>query len=288
MYENEKIWIQVNKSIKTPWYCKLPVFIVFMILAICLDYASIISFEDLILVTDTVIAKILTFSILFCIDLIAPVILPTLVRSKIKIKRLKTILAISLISSIVLPMLLVFIQKICGTEIMMPNDINSMNNITIPEGVKYITQILYAVVPITTTVALTSLSFVRDDYKIFKKYRYVEIAKERNNAQNNCLKENMKIDLLEYDNKSYISCIEELINMRNMLFTQARNILIKKLSDPAKTDILLQSRPNPELLHTEFDELIRENNIKKISPEKEKGSGEKDEPQSEYNSVKIA
>lgn len=148
-------------------------YLVFIAFAVASDYLSIQPFQDRILRGDEQVRYVLTAALIFCIDVIAPLTFPNLLQTHFNQKKLKFITFVSIISSVGLLISLNLIQKIVRANIMIPN---VGEEVVAGNWLKLITLILYAIVPLTSTIALTVISLQRDNYKIYQMMRYCVLA----------------------------------------------------------------------------------------------------------------
>lgn len=173
---------EVNNSVKAT-HVKLHIgldnhnaelaYLVFIAFAVASDYLSIQPFQNRILRGDEQVGYVLTAALIFCIDVIAPLTLPNLLQTHFNQKKLKLITFVSIISSVGLLISLNLIQKIVGANIMIPN---VGEEVVAGNWLKLITLILYAIVPLISTIALTAISLQRDNYKIYQMMRYCVLA----------------------------------------------------------------------------------------------------------------
>ena len=243
IYGREDLLKQVKKEIK-PSAAFHPIsYTIFLILALIVDYMSIAPFQDLVLRTNATIAKALSVSIVFCIDILIPISLTKLVKAHFSQKKLNLILIISILFSIGIPLILMIIQKMLGTNIMIPD---RGTTTVISQNVKIVTQLLFSFVPLATTVGLTVMGLLRENIKVYRKYRYLQLAESRVNAEMWHISEAIKSDeetLKERDDSKFVSAITQMFAMRDTLFSKAREILAVSIGNPAATEQIINSKP---------------------------------------------
>lgn len=243
IYERDDLIKQAKKEIKPGISFSLIAYTIFLAFALVVDYMSIAPFQDLVLRTNATIAKALSVSIVFCIDVLIPISLTKLVKAHFKQNRLNLILIFAILFSIGIPLLLMIIQKMLGTNIMIPD---RGTTAVITHDVKIVTQLLFSFVPLATTVGLTVMGLLRENIKIFRKYRYLQLAEARVEAELDHIEEAIESDvktLRERDDSKFASGVTELFAMRDTLFSKARELLAMSLRNPAATEKILNSKP---------------------------------------------
>ena len=241
VYERRNLLKQARKEIKHSLPFKAALYALFFMFSLYVDYESIFPFQDLVLRTSEKIALYLTLAIVFAIDVLIPISLTKLVKAHFNQKKLNMILIISILCSIGIPMVLLVVQKMLGTDVMIPD---RGTTATVTEPVKIITQFLFAFVPLATTVGLTVMGLLRENTKIFRKYRYLQLAESSIEAEKDHIEEALHSDLAtlaERDDSKFISAVAELFAMRDTLFTQAREILAMSICSPAATEKIVNS-----------------------------------------------
>ena len=243
VYERKDSLKKARKEIKHSLPFKAVPYALFFLFALYVDYKSIFPFQDLVLRTSEEIAFYLTLAIVFAIDVLIPISLTKLVQAHYNQKKLKTILILSILCSIRIPMVLLVVQKMMGTDVMIPD---RGTTATVTEPVKIVTQLLFAFIPIATTVGLTVMGLLRENIKIFRKYRYLQLVKADIEAEKDHIEEALNSDLAtlaERDDSKFISAVTELFAMRDTLFTKAREILAMSIGSPAATEQIVNSEP---------------------------------------------
>jgi len=243
IYDREDLLKQAKKEIKFGVAFHPITYTIFLILALIVDYMSIVPFQDLVLRTNATIAKALSISIVFCIDILIPISLTKLVKVHLNQKTLNLILIISILFSIGIPLILMILQKMFGTNIMIPD---RGTTAVISQDVKIVTQLLFSFVPLATTVGLTVMGLLRENTKVFRKYRYLQLAETRVNAEMCHIAEAIKSDeetLKERDDSKFVSAITQMFAMRDTLFSNAREILAVSIGSPTATEQIINSKP---------------------------------------------
>lgn len=243
VYTRKDLLKQAQKDIK-PGLAFHPItYAVFLLFALYVDYKSIAPFQDLVLRTNQTIATALSVSIVFCIDVLIPISLTKLVKVHFNQKKLNMILIISILFSIGLPFVIMVVQKMLGTNITMPD---RGTTTIVSQEVKVVTQFLFSFVPLATTVGLTVMGLLRENLKIFRKYRYLHLAEAKAIAEKDHINEALQSDdstLKERDDSKFVSAITQLIAMRDTLFTKARETLAMSIGSPAATERIINSKP---------------------------------------------
>ena len=140
-------------------------------------------------------------------------------------------------------MIILCIQKMLGTNIMMPE---RGTTVTVPQNVKYVTQLLFSILPFATTVGLTVMGLLRENIKIYRKKRYIQLAKAKVIAEKEHIKEALDTDfnnLAERDDSKFISALAQLFTMVNTLFSRSRELLALNIKSPAATEQIINSTP---------------------------------------------
>lgn len=243
VYTRKDLIKQAKKDIKPGLSFHPITYVVFLLFALCVDYKSIAPFQDLVLRTNQTIASALSISIVFCIDVLIPISLTKLIKVHFNQKKLNMILTVSILFSIGIPFVIMVIQKMLGTNITMPD---RGTTAVVSKEVKVVTQLLFSFVPLATTVVLTVMGLLRENLKIFRKFRYLKLAKSKATAEKDHITEALKNDestLKERDDSKFISAITELVAMRDSLFTKSREILAMNIGSPSATEHIINSKP---------------------------------------------
>lgn len=243
VYEREDLRKQAKREVKCGLAFHPITYMAFLLFAVIVDYISIAPFQDLVLRTNATIAKALSVSIVFCIDVLIPISLTKLVKAHFKQNKLNLILIFAILFSIGIPLLLMIIQKMLGTNIMIPD---RGTTAVITHDVKIVTQLLFSFVPLATTVGLTVMGLLRENIKIFRKYRYLQLAESRVEAELDHIEEAIESDvktLKKRDDSKFVSGVTELFAMRDTLFSKARELLAMSIGSPAATEKILNSKP---------------------------------------------
>lgn len=263
LYSRKEHLIQAKKDKKCPMVLSSFTYFLFVLFAVVSDFLSIQQFQDKISRVDKVAGDIITAALIFCIDVIAPITLPHLLQTHFKQKKLRTIMLISIISSVGLLIILNIIQKIAGADVMIPD---ADETVIVGEGLKTVTLILYAIVPLASTVALTAISLRRDNYKIYQMMRYCVLAETDVQAQLNELNDNRverdKKKLRAEDDIKFITAVEHLKCKAQSMFNIARIILAEEKT-PEEAERILNSEPLSHI--TPYDDAIRMNHNRKVS-----------------------
>ena len=236
VYEREDLRKQAKREVKCGLAFHPITYMAFLLFAVIVDYISIAPFQDLVLRTNATIAKALSVSIVFCIDVLIPISLTKLVKAHFKQNKLNLILIFAILFSIGIPLLLMIIQKMLGTNIMIPD---RGTTAVITHDVKIVTQLLFSFVPLATTVGLTVMGLLRENIKIFRKYRYLQLAESRVEAELDHIEEAIESDvktLKKRDDSKFVSGVTEL-------FAIARELLAMSIGSPAATEKILNSKP---------------------------------------------
>lgn len=243
IYERDNLRKQAKREIKCGLAFHPFFYLAFLIFSVAVDYKSIKPFQDLVLRTNETIAIALSFSIVFCIDILIPISLTKLVKAHFNQKKLNLVLILAILFSIGIPMLLMIVQKLVGTEVMIPD---RGTTVTITHGVKIVTELLFSFVPLATTVGLTVMGLLRENIKIFRKYRYLQLAEARVEAELDHIEEALESDtktLKWRDDSKFASGVTELFAMRDTLFSKAREMLAESIGSPAATEQIFNSKP---------------------------------------------
>lgn len=243
IYERDDLIKQAKKEIKPGFAFNSIAYTIFLAFALVVDYMSIAPFQDLVLRTNATIAKALSVSIVFCIDVLIPISLTKLVKAHFKQNKLNLILFFAILFSIGIPLLLMIVQKMLGTNIMIPD---RGTTAVISQDVKIVTQLLFSFVPLATTVGLTVMGLLRENIKIFRKYRYLQLAEARVEAELDHIEEALESDtktLKWRDDSKFASGVTELFAMRDTLFSKAREMLAESIGSPAATEQIFNSKP---------------------------------------------
>lgn len=243
VYERNDLRKQAKREVKCGLAFHPITYIAFLLFALIVDYMSIAPFQDLVLRTNANIAKALSVSIVFCIDVLIPISLTKLVKVHFKQNKLNLILIFAILFSIGIPLLFMIIQKMFGTNIMIPD---RGTTAVITHEVKIVTQLLFSFVPLATTVGLTVMGLLRENIKIFRKFRYLQLAEVRVEAELDHIEEALESDvktLKERDDSKFVSGVTELFAMRDTLFSKARELLTMNIGSPATTEQIINSKP---------------------------------------------
>lgn len=243
VYERNDLRKQAKREVKCGLAFHPITYIAFLLFALIVDYMSIAPFQDLVLRTNANIAKALSVSIVFCIDVLIPISLTKLVKVHFKQNKLNLILIFAILFSIGIPLLFMIIQKMFGTNIMIPD---RGTTAVITHEVKIVTQLLFSFVPLATTVGLTVMGLLRENIKIFRKFRYLQLAEVRVEAELDHIEEALESDvktLKERDDSKFVSGVTELFAMRDTLFSKARELLTMNIGSPAATEQIINSKP---------------------------------------------
>lgn len=117
VYERRDLLKQARKEIRPSLPFKAVPYALFFLFALYVDFKSIYPFQDLVLRTSEEIAFYLTLAIVFAIDVLIPISLTKLVKAHFNQKKLNMILIISILCSIGIPMVLLIVQKMLGTDV---------------------------------------------------------------------------------------------------------------------------------------------------------------------------
>lgn len=117
VYERRNLLKQARKEIRPSLPFKAVPYALFFLFALYVDFKSIYPFQDLVLRTSEKIAFYLTLAIVFAIDVLIPISLTKLVKAHFNQKKLNMILIISILCSIGIPMVLLIVQKMLGTDV---------------------------------------------------------------------------------------------------------------------------------------------------------------------------
>ncbi|MDE5765367.1 MAG: hypothetical protein K2I00_10500 [Ruminococcus sp.] len=263
LYSRREHLIQAKKDKKYPVVLSSFTYFLFVLFAVVSDFLSIQQFQDKISRGDKVAGDIITAALIFGIDVVAPITLPHFLQAHFKQKKLRIIMLISIISSVGLLIVLNIIQKIIGADVMLAG---AGETVIVGKGLKNVTLILYAVIPIASTVALTAISLRRDNYKIYQMMRYCVLAETDVQAQLNELNDNRverdEEKLKAEDDIRFITAVEHLKSKAQTMFNVARIILAEGKS-PEEAERILNSEPLPHI--TPYDEAIRMNPNHKVS-----------------------
>ena len=243
VYERNDLRKQAKREVNCGLAFHPITYIAFLLFALIVDYMSIAPFQDLVLRTNANIAKALSVSIVFCIDVLIPISLTKLVKVHFKQNKLNLILIFAILFSIGIPLLFMIIQKMFGTNIMIPD---RGTTAVITHEVKIVTQLLFSFVPLATTVGLTVMGLLRENIKIFRKFRYLQLAEVRVEAELDHIEEALESDvktLKERDDSKFVSGVTELFAMRDTLFSKARELLTMNIGSPAATEQIINSKP---------------------------------------------
>lgn len=262
LYGRHEHMAQAKKDKKIPMILSRPVYLLFVILASIADFLSIEPFQDRILRGDVRVGVIITGALIFCIDVVAPITLPSLLQAHFKQKKLRLMALISIVSSVGILIIVNVIQKIVGVNVIIPN---AGDEVIVGNGLKLITLILYAIVPLATTFALTAISLQRNNYKIYQMMRYCILAETDVQAQCSELKDRIPRDekkLKVEDDIKFITAIEHRKSDAEKMFTKARMILAEEKS-PEESERILASE---HLKHTTpYDKAIEMNPNRKVA-----------------------
>lgn len=253
---------QAKKDKKIPMILSTGMLFIFVVLASIADFLSIQPFQDRILRGDARVGYVITGALIFCIDVVAPITLPSLLQAHFKQKKLRIMALISIVSSVGILIFLNIVQKIIGVNVMIPN---AGDEVIVDNGLKLVTLILYAIVPLATTIALTAISLQRDNYKIYQMMRYCILAETDVQAQYNELKDRIPRDekkLKFEDDIRFITAIEHRKSDAEKMFIRARVILAEEKS-PEESERILASE---HLKHTTpYDKAIEMNPNRKVA-----------------------
>lgn len=266
IYAREEHLAQAKKDIKVPFMLKPGVYFIMVVLACISDFYSIEAFQDTILRTDETVAYFLVGALIACLDVIAPITLPSLLETHFNQKKLKLIALLSIAISIGILMVLNLTQKIVGVNVML---LSADETPVVGIGLKLVTQVLYALVPLITTVALTCISLAHDNYKIYRKFRYLILAETDVEAQYNEVSARAERDVKKLkleDDIKFITTIDKIKAAVDKLFQTARMILAEGKS-PEEADRIIHSRP--AVYDTPYDKAIAKNPIKRVTFEQD-------------------
>lgn len=93
---------------------------------------------------------------------------------------------------------------------------------------------------------ITVMGLLRENIKIFRKYRYLQLAESRVEAELDHIEEAIESDgktLKKRDDSKFVSGVTELFAMRDTLFSKARELLAMSIGSPAATEKILNSKP---------------------------------------------
>ena len=245
IYERRNCLKQARKEIKYGISLNLFIYVGCMIIAMFIDYQSNHALQDLILRTNEKVAIYMNCGIIVLSNVLASLALTKLIKAHFNQKKLNKILIFSVLFSIGMPMILLVIQKVAATEVMIP-DRGTTITITITKPVKFITQFLFAFIPVGTSVSLTVMSLLRENIKVFSKYRYLQLVRADIKAERDHIDEALNSDiatLKEKDDSNFISTIMEILAMQDSLFEKARDMLAMHIGDPAATEQIVNSEP---------------------------------------------
>lgn len=276
IYERDDLNKQAKKEVKPGFAFSPLAYTIFLLFALVVDYMSIAPFQDLVLRTNATIAKALSISIVFCIDILIPLSLTKLVKAHFKQSKLNLILILAILFSIGIPLLLMIIQKMLGTNIMIPD---RGTTAVISHDVKIVTQLLFSFVPLATTVGLTVMGLLRENIKIFRKFRYLQLAEARVRAELDHIEEALDSDvktLKERDDSKFVSSVTELFAMRDTLFSRARELLAMSIGNPSATERIINSKPIycPSQYYEYVGKYLINNPALRVSFENDEKSGE--------------
>lgn len=243
LYARDDLRKQAKKDIRYGLALHPVTYALFFLFAVYVDYQSIAPFQDLVLRSNETIAKALSLSIVFCIDVLISISLTKLVKAHFNQKKLNTVLIVSILVSIGLPIILMILQKILGTDVTIPD---RGSTAVVSQAVKVVTQLLFSFVPLCTTVGLTVMGLMRENIKVFRKYRYLQLARAQATAEKDHISEALESDistLKARDDSKFISAVTQLTAMRDTLFTKSREILAMSIGSPAATEHILSSKP---------------------------------------------
>lgn len=262
LYSRMEHVAQAKKDKKTPKVLSSTAYFLFVVLASIADFLSIRPFQDRILRGDARVGFVITAALIFCIDVVAPITLPSLLQAHFKQKKLRIMALISIVSSVGILIFLNIVQKIIGVNVMIPN---AGDEVIVDNGLKLVTLILYAIVPLATTIALTAISLQRDNYKIYQMMRYCILAETDVQAQYNELKDRIPRDekkLKFEDDIKFVTAIEHRKSDAEKMFIKARMILAEEKS-PEESERILASE---HLKHTTpYDKAIEMNPNRKVA-----------------------
>lgn len=244
VYERSDLMKQAKKDIRYGVaFCGLT-YIAFMIFALYVDYYSIIPMFDQVLRTNQEIGEILTLSVVFCFDILIPITMTKLLKAHFNQRKLSLALIVSVFLSLGIPLVIMIVQKMLGTELTMPDRDTTVINT--PMSVKVATQLLFALVPLATTVGLTVLGLIRENIKVFRKYRYLQLAIAQITAEKDHITEALESDLetlAKRDDMKFISGVTEVLAMQETMFVHARELLAARINSPGATETILNATP---------------------------------------------
>lgn len=262
LYSRMEHVIQAKKDKKTPKLLSSTAYFIFVVLAFFCDFLSVQPFQDRILRGDERVGFVITAAFIICIDVIAPITIPSLLQTHFKQKKLGVMALISIVSSVGILILLNVVQKVVGVNVMIPN---AGDEIIVNDGLKLVTLALYAIVPLATTIALTAISLQRDNYKIYQMMRYCILAEtdvqaQYNELQDRILRDEKKLKL--EDDIKFITAIEHRKNDAEKMFIRARVILAEEKS-PEESERILASEHLK--YNTPYDKAIEMNPNRKVA-----------------------
>ncbi len=244
IYERSDLMKQAKKDIRYGVsFCGLT-YIAFLLFSLYVDYYSIAPFLDQVLRANEEIGEILSFSAVFCFDVLTPIALTKLVKAHFNQKKLNLVLIVSVLLSLGVPLIIMIVQKMLGTELTIPDRGTTVVNT--PMSVKIATQLLFALVPLATTVGLTVMGLMRENTKIFRKHRYLQLAIAQVTAEKEHITEALESDLetlAKRDESKFISAVTEMLAMQETLFSQARELLAARINNPSASEAILNAVP---------------------------------------------
>lgn len=247
LYGRKDLMKQARKDRKNGLLYSAGVYALFMIIAMVADYVTIQSFMDLALRTNVWMGRIMVGTLVFLIDVVVPLGFTKVMQNHLKQSLLKKVLFVSILAVPIILLLSQFLQKIAGMELTY-SSLATLNFAT-----KLFTTVLFGVLPLCTTISVTALGLIRDNMKIYRKFRYTEIAKDVIAAKRLAMQQDVEYEkkmLQLKDDEQFINTINDICSMSKSLHEKSRQLLAEHLGNPEAADVVFRSEAElPEIAY---------------------------------------
>lgn len=264
LYTREDYLKQSCIDLRFPLSISLFAFILFSIISLLGDFMTIFSIQDKFLRGDPIKSIPAVALLVICADIILPIMLPKMIGDNFKQKKLRKVALVSLLVAFGLLIFFLLTQRVLA---------GANGKVTIFSST--ITQLMYGLIPISTTIALLCMGLQRDNYAIYRKFRYNDLVESDLEVQSLELEKKIHEDELNLkcnDDIDFASTIARYKSDIECMAVQARMILAEgKSADEAERINRSTYKPfttiydealdkNPNLILSFKNDSLEENN----------------------------
>lgn len=241
---------QAKHEVKPPLMCRGWVMFILGGLSLVVDSFSMYSLQDLLCPSNKYLAIVIVFGICLFVDLLVPFLLPSLLidTGNIEYTRVHKFFTKAVIGCVIAVVVLLVLQRVSATSVIMGED---LMNLTAPKFTQYMTQFFYALIPVMTTIGLTSLSISAHHYKVILKKKFLRLLiLQIDDEEIEVTGETKKVSEGFYqtdDDAQYQATALEILAKGDILLQSSREILCQSLGSPQSTDYVLSDIPTLRL-----------------------------------------